>query len=245
MRIVGVGGLGPSEKRESIDRFAADFSGDSKPRVLVIPTPKAKPETMTDVLQKSHDYYTNLGMFMESLYVEFDRPPSRAEIEEKIGAASMIHVTGGDTLRAMERFNKWGIDEDLKQAAEDNKVLSGVSAGAIIWFSQGHSDSLSYRVEAGQAWDYIFVDGLKFQPGTICPHYNSMTEGGEPRKISLAKMILEREEPITEPVYGIDNRAAIVVDGENIASITADYDQRVHVIDPSTGQTLGQLDVIS
>lgn len=244
MKIVGCGALGPKEARIPIDQFALEMTGEQKPNVLVIATPKAKPETFNDAVVNSRRHYEDLGVPVDSLYDVFDKPPSLTEIEHKIGGAALINVSGGDTLRAMERFVAWGATKPLKEAAEAGVVLTGTSAGAIIWFTQGHSDSLSYRVEQGEPWEYIWVDGLDYQPGVICPHYNTATEGGELRVTNLARMILNSETPIKEPIYGIDNRAALVVNGHEIASITVDPEHRVHIVDPLTGYSTDTLPLI-
>lgn len=244
MKIVGTGGLGPIERRKPIDRFALDFSGAEKPSVLYIPTPKANPATMDAGVHKSVPYFERLGVPAEALYTEFDRPPSRDKIADKIGRAAVINVSGGDTLRAMERFETWGVAEELRNAAQNDTVLTGISAGAIIWFTAGHSDSMSYRVAEDEPWDYMMVDGLNIQPGIIVPHYNSSTTGGEPRITNFARMIHEVEAD-SLPLYGIDNRAAIVIDGPNIASITVDDAQRVHMISPEDGLPYATLDVIA
>lgn len=241
MKIVGCGALGPGEKRVAIDKYSLEMSGAEKPRVLVIATPKAKVGTFDEAIADATKHYKGLGVDVEALYDVFDTPPSITEIEHKIGQAALINICGGDTLRAMERFSKWGIIEPLTAAAERETVLTGTSAGAISWFTRGHSDSLSYRAEQGEPWEYIMVDGLNFQPGLICPHYNTATEGGEPRVTNLARMILQSETPITEPIYGIDNRAAIVIDGATITSLTADDDHRVHIVSPTTGYSTGEL----
>lgn len=245
MKIVGCGALGPGEKRIAIDRYSLEMSGAEKPRVLVIATPKARASTFDEAIVNNIKHYKGLGVDVVALYDVFDKPPSPTEIEHKIGQAALINVCGGDTLRAMERFSEWSVIEPLTDAAKRGAVLTGTSAGAICWFDRGHSDSLSYRAEEGEPWEYIMVDGLGIQPGLICPHYNTATDGGEPRVTNLARMILQSETPITEPIYGIDNRAAIVIDGATITSLTADNDHRVHIVNPFTGYSTGELPLIN
>jgi dipeptidase E len=243
MKIVANGGLGPTEKRRPIDRFSIDFSGAEKPSVLLIPTPKASPDTMRKSIKKAVSHFAELGVSAEALYTDFDTPPSRDEVAHKIGQASIINVSGGDTLRAMERFRLWGIDEELIKAAKNDTVLTGTSAGAICWFTKGHSDSMSYRVTEGEPWEYTMVDALDIEPGIVIPHYNTNTENGEARLSNFARMVHDVDTG-SLPIYGIDNRAAIVVDGHEIASITVDDSQRVHTIGSRDGLPYGTLDVL-
>ena len=65
-------------------------------------------------------------------------------VEEKINWADIIYVGGGNTLRLMTLLRRHKIDVLLKQAAKQNKVLCGVSAGAICWCNFGNSDSRKF-----------------------------------------------------------------------------------------------------
>ena len=57
--------------------------------------------------------------------------------------ADLSLVSGGNTLFARDRWVSVGIDKLLHEAAANGTVLSGGSAGAIVWFDGGHSDSMS------------------------------------------------------------------------------------------------------
>lgn len=82
--------------------------------------------------------------------VHHDPPP--AELAATIGAADIIVVGGGNTLYAVDRWNRVGgsgvdskerfVPKLLRQAMERGAVLTGGSAGAICWFDGGHSDSM-------------------------------------------------------------------------------------------------------
>jgi len=54
----------------------------------------------------------------------------------------VIVVAGGNTLFAVDRWRKCGIIPYLKEAMENGTAMSGGSAGAIVWFDGGHSDSM-------------------------------------------------------------------------------------------------------
>jgi len=74
-------------------------------------------------------------------------------------------------------FNEWDIIELLKSAYERGKVLAGVSAGAICWFTQGITDSWKDKLRV--------LDCLNMLPGCCCPHYN----GEKDRRPSLIEFI--------------------------------------------------------
>lgn len=67
--------------------------------------------------------------------------PSIEEIQSTLEAAHVVLVSGGNTLYAMNRWCELGIDKILRRIA-DSTVLCGGSAGAIVWFDHGHSDSM-------------------------------------------------------------------------------------------------------
>ena len=58
---------------------------------------------------------------------------------EKIDNSDIILVSGGNTLYAVDRWVYLGLDELLKGAAYQGKVMAGGSAGAICWFDGGVS----------------------------------------------------------------------------------------------------------
>lgn len=67
--------------------------------------------------------------------------PSIEAIQATLEAAHVVLVSGGNTLYAMNRWKELGIDKILKRIA-GSTVLCGGSAGAIVWFQDGHSDSM-------------------------------------------------------------------------------------------------------
>jgi aminopeptidase N len=91
-------------------------------------------------------------------------------------------------------WKEWGLDIILKEAYENNIIMSGVSAGAICWFKKGITDS----------WKDIqsTIDCLGFVEGICCPHYDE-----EPERIPYVKKILKDNE-ITE-CFGIEGYAAL------------------------------------
>lgn len=60
---------------------------------------------------------------------------------EFLGQTHIVLVSGGNTLFAVRRWEETGLDTCLRALAVCGVVLAGGSAGAICWFSSGHSDS--------------------------------------------------------------------------------------------------------
>ena len=91
----------------------------------------------------------------------------------------VVFVGGGNTKSMLAIWNDWGMSDLLNNAYNEGVIMSGVSAGAICWFTRGITDS----------WD----DELKILPcldfirGTCCPHYDE-----EPSRIPYVKKILKQ-----------------------------------------------------
>lgn len=216
--------------QEPISREALDISGVEKPNVLLIGTPKATEATFTEFVGKSMQHFTDLGANVRNLH-DYDQPPTAIEIEDKVGKADVIWVSGGDTLRAMDFWRAHGIAAAMDQAVAQ-KVLAGGSAGMLAWLEQGHSDSLSYRVEKDEPWEYIFVRGLGYLAVAGCPHYDGATGDAEPRESNFKRLFLE-DDTLPDVALGITNRAALsIVDGQYriVGEATDKWRSDVHVI---------------
>jgi aminopeptidase N len=74
-------------------------------------------------------------------------------------------------------WKEWGLDELLREAYQNNIIMSGVSAGAICWFDQGITDSWKDR--------QAIIDCMGFVSGVCCPHYDE-----EPERIPFVKKVL-------------------------------------------------------
>jgi dipeptidase E len=70
--------------------------------------------------------------------------PTEAEIRQTLGKADIILSSGGNTLYAVTRWKKLGIDKILHELvlSKHPPIFCGGSAGAIVWFEHGHSDSM-------------------------------------------------------------------------------------------------------
>ena len=134
------------------------------------------------------------GCTVSSLKVTSTVPDDMSASVEK---ADIIVISGGNSLFAVDRWNKIGLAPMLRTAMDRGAVLTGGSAGAICWFDGGHSDSwdpdtfkkamladkeerkdeASSAPKDGQAkkdWKYIRVPFLGFLPGLCVPHHDKV-----------------------------------------------------------------------
>jgi dipeptidase E len=145
---------------------------------------------------------------------------SKNELKASIEAADIIAVSGGNTLFAVSRWRRLGIDGLLRDAWKNGTIVCGGSAGAICWFDGGHSDSLDPSTvlhlksdltdEEKAAWNYVRISGLGLVPALCCPHHDQIQSNGVPRADDFDKMLLRNP---GEVGICIDNNAAFVVEG--------------------------------
>lgn len=177
-KIVAVGGL-DEDPAQTIPREIVRLAQKASPHALYIPTAGGDSEEWWQHFQGI--FAQQLGCSTDVLWLLREQPTLQ-QIEGKILSADIIWVGGGNTLKMMKRWRKLGVDRVLLQAYERGIVLSGISAGSICWFKDGHSDSMSFY--GSQQWNYVRVRGLGLIPATHCPHYHA-----EHREEDFSRMI--------------------------------------------------------
>ena len=104
------------------------------------------------------------------------------EAKEIVDWADIIYEGGGDTYDMLQLWKKTGFDIVLKNAWEQGKVLCGISAGAIAWFSLGNTlDPRFINEECNK------IEGLGWVNAYISPHCNK--EGKRESEIRSLKYI--------------------------------------------------------
>lgn len=220
----------PETIREILDLAVTD-PVDRPPNVLYLGTASYD---APDPERAQTFRFVEAGCNVTSLRIAWrDHPGGRPGVRAAFDAADVVIVSGGNTLYAVDRFRKLGIDDELRWAADRGAVLAGGSAGGIVWFDGGHSDSMkpgSYKnppgpilrsdltpEELAKNWAYVRVPGLEMLPGLFCPHYDTVGENGTPRADDFDGMIRRHS---GESAIGIDNWAAIVVNGDRYTIIS-------------------------
>jgi dipeptidase E len=229
MKIVAIGGgeigrPGTKIETQSIDEEVVRLTGKAHPKLLFIPTASGDSEGYLKVVQ---DYYgKKLGCEVEVLYLIRDKPTQR-EIQERVKGADIVYVGGGNTLRMLRWWRKYGLDEILKEALERGTVLSGISAGAICWFKYGNSDSIKFSDARNPL---IKIRGLDFLPIMACPHYDYEKE----RRPSLQRMIQENG----GVSIALDNCAALEVIDNRYRILTSTKGARAYLVYKSEGKVI-------
>ena len=89
-------------------------------------------------------------------------------VKEKIAWADIIYEGGGDTLTMINLWHTTGFDKILYDAWQAGKVISGVSAGAVCWFTACNSDSLIIQNKFNAKLES--VDCLNWINAYLTPH---------------------------------------------------------------------------
>jgi peptidase E len=92
----------------------------------------------------------------------------------------VVLVPGGNTANALAIWRTHGFDDVLREAWEQDVLLTGWSAGAICWFEACVTDSFGPQLDGMR-------DGLGFLAGSACPHY----DGEELRRPRYAELLRE------------------------------------------------------
>lgn len=215
LSILSIGGGKPNGKAAPLLKRALELTSVEKsPRVLSIATAKTTQESHEIAIANTRELFQDqLGLPFDSLH-DFNTIGTPGEIEEKLEAADLVYIAGGDTLRMMDIWREHGIHRIIARRAFEGLVISGTSAGAIAPFTWGHSDSQSYNVGQDDPWDFIKVNGLGLINAAVTPHHNTQPQG-KPRSDSFAEMFKSN----TDTTYGIgiDNLAAIELAGGSIS----------------------------
>jgi dipeptidase E len=177
------GGYYPIETT-SIDKEIIKLSRKKNPALLFIPTASGDSQGYCDVVEKY--YGKKLGCRVENLLLTKEKIQNKKitkeMIRKKILSSDIIYVGGGNTLKMMTLWRALGVDKLLLEAYKKGIVLSGLSAGAICWFSFGNSDSRKFTSNSNKL---IKVAGLGFIVALCCPHYFGEVE----RKPQLKEMM--------------------------------------------------------
>lgn len=147
-----------------IDKYIVSLVNKETKKVLFIPTASGDFQVYIDSFTS---YYKELGCEVDTLLLS--KTDNDNLIRSKIFSSDIIYIGGGNTAKMMRIFKRSKVNEYLKLAYERGIILTGLSAGAMAYFSNGYSDSnRSTNINAS----LTEVKCLNFIPYCFCPHYN-------------------------------------------------------------------------
>ena len=163
--IIPIGGGEISLKSTlKIDEYIVSLVTSETKKVLFIPTASGD---MVSYIERFKAHYESLGCEVDTLLLLQTQNDNL--IRSKIFSSNIIYIGGGNTARMMRIFKRNKVNEYLLKAYEKGIILTGLSAGAMAYFTNGYSDSnRSTNPEAS----LCLVKCLNIIPYCFCPHYN-------------------------------------------------------------------------
>ncbi|MBE7086867.1 MAG: peptidase E [Clostridiales bacterium] len=117
-------------------------------------------------------------------------------IAMKIENADVIYIGGGDTVFMLDKWKETGLDKLILSAYERGKIIVGLSAGAICWFTDMYTD---YAIMRGESSEYVLKKGLGILPNAMCPHFNEREE-------DFTRAVINAKIPFS---YAVENDCAL------------------------------------
>ena len=167
---IGGGGFGRKNSSSLIEEYLLNLSRTECPKICFLPTATGDNDSY---IVRFYSTFNRLNC--KPSHIEFFTRTT--DIRNHIMEQDVVFVGGGNTKSMLAIWNDWGMSKLLNEAYNQGVIMSGVSAGAICWFTSGITDSWDNELRVLPCLDII--------SGTCCPHYDE-----EPSRISYVKKIL-------------------------------------------------------
>ena len=199
--IVAIGGGGFSRNNSSylIEKYILSLSKKDCPKICFLPTATGDDDSY---IVRFYSIFTCINCIPS--HIEFFK--RTINIQDHIMKQDIVFVGGGNTKSMLAIWKDWGMSELLNDAYNKGVIMSGVSAGAICWFTSGISDSWNNGLRILPCLDFI--------RGTCCPHYDE-----EPSRIPYVRKIL-LEEKLASCISIEGGSALHFIDGKPFKSVS-------------------------
>tara|TARA_Y100001968_G_scaffold26663_1_gene20805 strand:- start:52 stop:744 length:693 start_codon:yes stop_codon:yes gene_type:complete len=199
--IIAIGGGGFSRNNTSylIEKYILKLSEKEFPKICFLPTATGDDDTY---IVRFYSIFTRLNCIPSHIEF-FTRTPN---IHDHIMKQDIVFVGGGNTKSMLAVWNDWGMSVLLNEAYNKGVIMSGVSAGAICWFTRGITDSWNNQLRILPCLDFI--------RGTCCPHYDE-----EPSRIPFVRKIILEDK--LDNCISIEGGSALhFIDGKPFKSVS-------------------------
>lgn len=199
-QIVAMGGGGFSMEPDNplLDEYVLSRCRKPEPVICFLPTASGDSDYLVARFYRAFNQFScrpkHLSLFRQPV-----------DLEKEIMESDIIYVGGGNTRNMLAIWKSCGVDQLLARAWARGIVLSGLSAGAICWFEQGHTDS---------AGTLGRLDCLGFLKGSCSPHYDGEVE----RRSSYHRHL---EQGLLSDGLALDDGAGALFEGTDLVEIVA------------------------
>ena len=216
--LIGGGEIGRGNttyETKKIDEEIIKMTGKTNPTLLFVGLASSFSDSYYDVIKNN---YKSLGA--TPVYLKKNNLIHNPDlVKEKFKNADIIYIGGGDTLKLLEKIEEYNLKELFDEAKEQNKVLAGISAGAILLSKKGYSDAYILREEKDT---YEMIKGFNYTNIIITPHYHN--------DLDKCRQLEEYLKKHNEEVYGIENNSALFIEDNNIKVINSNKDSNTYIV---------------
>ena len=170
---IGGGGFGRNHSSILIEQYILGLTEKVCPKICFLPTATGDNDSY---IVRFYSVFASLNCI--PTHIDFFK--RTIDINDHILKQDVVFVGGGNTKSMLAVWKEWGMNTILMNAYNKGVIMSGVSAGAICWFTKGITDSWDNRLE--------ILPCLNFINGTCCPHYDE-----EPSRIPFVNKILKEK----------------------------------------------------
>ncbi len=204
---IGGGGFGRNISTCLIEKYILSVSNNKTPNICFLPTATGDNDSYTvrfySLFNRLNCNPSHINFFKRTI-----------DIYDHTMNQDIVFVGGGNTKSMLAVWTDWGMDNILKQAYNKGVIMSGVSAGAICWFTSGITDSWDNKLS--------ILPCLNFISGTCCPHYDE-----EAARIPYVDKVL-RQGKISDCI-SIEGGAAIhFINGKPYRNISFDKNKNTY-----------------
>ncbi|HEY8802574.1 MAG TPA: peptidase E [Candidatus Dormibacteraeota bacterium] len=157
---LGGGGFSSEDWTSPLDDFILSLARCPNPKICFLPTASGDSDVYVANFYRAFARRTcrpsDLALFRRTV----------VDLRGYLLGQDVIYVGGGNTANMLSIWRRHEVDGILRGCWESGVVLAGISAGAICWFEAAVTDSFGPQLAA-------LNDGLRFLPGSACPHYDS------------------------------------------------------------------------
>ncbi len=190
----GGGGWSWGDPAGVVEDYILGLSGVERPRVLLLGTASGDSDWL---VARFHEFFGRLPCTPSHLALFRPHP---TDVAETILSQDVIYVGGGSSVNLMAVWEAHGLAPVLREAWDRGVVLSGVSAGAICWFTAGLTNS--------RGPGFTPVSGLGMLDGGFCPHADS-----DPGRLIVLRDLVDRG--LMPPTLAVDDHAAVHISDES------------------------------
>ncbi|MDQ7797409.1 MAG: Type 1 glutamine amidotransferase-like domain-containing protein [Candidatus Edwardsbacteria bacterium] len=184
-------------ENERLDRRFLEMIGKDRPRLAYIPSAS---DNSRRYYHEKCEYYKRYGI-EDFLYFDLNKEYDPAKTEELL-ACDAIHLSGGDPFQFLGSIRKRNFGPVLKKYHENDGILLGISAGAIVLTPSINISHVFYKSRTDQHQAVGLVD---FH---FLPHWNQRQD----RLDAVKKFSIDNQ----AMVYGCQDGDGMVIHDGNI-----------------------------